>query len=103
MTQTELHSALVDHLLELYCEWREDSARVQTAYERFASADSEDRDAAFAVYMAALDQEESAAQTYAEQIRAAAAQLTTEDGVTARGPVPARPAETHRAPSSSRT
>ncbi|HEY2769356.1 MAG TPA: hypothetical protein VGI87_02265 [Solirubrobacteraceae bacterium] len=103
MTQTELHSALVDHLLELYCEWREDSTRVQTVYERFARADSQDRDAAFASYVAALDQEESAAQTYAEQIRAASAQLTPPDGVTAREPAPERSTEAHRAPSSSRT
>jgi membrane-bound lytic murein transglycosylase B len=103
MTQTELHSALVDYLLELYCEWREDSARVQTAYDRFASADSEDRDAAFASYMAALDQEESAAQTYAEQIKAASAQLKPQDEVTSRDPAPARSTEIHRAPSSSRT
>jgi hypothetical protein len=103
MTQAELHSALVDHLLELYCEWREDSARVQTAYDRFAFADSGDRDPAFASYMAALDQEESAAHTYAEQIKAAAAELKPESGVTAPGPAPARSAETHREPSSSRT
>src|SRR5690242_17071306 len=103
MTQAELHSALVDHLLELYCEWREDSARVQTVYERFASADADDREPAFASYMAALDQEESAAQTYADQIKAAAAQLTPQDEVTSRAPAPARSAETPREPSSSRT
>jgi hypothetical protein len=53
--------------------------------------------------MAALDQEESAAQTYAEQIKAAAAQLKPEDGVTSPDPAPARSPETHREPSSSRT
>ncbi len=91
MTDAERHSALVDHLLELYCEWREDSARVQAAYERFEAAEPEERRNAYAVYLAALDQEEAAATTYEDQIQVASAELKTEDGGVSRPhPTPAR-------------
>lgn len=65
---SELHAAQVDHLLELYCEWRNECAAVRTAYERFSTAAPPERALAFAAYEAALDREESAAQLYADQI-----------------------------------
>jgi hypothetical protein len=98
----ELRSALVDELLELYCEWREDSARVQTAYERFADAEPEDRKAAYAVYLAAVDQEEAAARTYADQISCVSSQLRTQS-INPPDPTPARSTGTHPALSSFRT
>jgi hypothetical protein len=98
----ELRSALVDELLELYCEWREDSARVQTAYERFAAAEPEDRKAAYAVYLAAVDQEEAAARTYADQISCVSSQFRAE-GINPPDPTPARSVGTRPALSAFRT
>jgi hypothetical protein len=98
----QLRSALVDELLELYCEWREDSARVQTAYERFAAAEPEDRREAYAVYLAAVDQEEAAARTYADQISCVSSQLRAE-GINPPDPTPARSVGTHPALSAFRT
>jgi hypothetical protein len=60
---------LVDRMMELYCQWREECVRVQAAYEHFSSAATSDRELAFAVYTAALDREGSASDAYAEQIR----------------------------------
>jgi hypothetical protein len=65
---TEICTDIVDELLALYCDWREESAGVQAAYERFSSAPASDRVLAFAAYIAALDREGSAAQAYEAQI-----------------------------------
>ena len=72
---SELHAAQVDHLLELYCAWRTECAAVRAAYERFSTAEPSERGLAFAVYEAALDREESAAQLYAGQISLVSATL----------------------------
>jgi hypothetical protein len=57
-----------DELIELYCDWREECALAERAYERFSSAAGPDRALAFAAYAAALDREESAASMYAARI-----------------------------------
>jgi hypothetical protein len=58
----------VDHLLELYCEWRTTCWDVRAAYEHFCTAQASDRTLAFAAYNAALDREESVARAYADQV-----------------------------------
>jgi hypothetical protein len=58
----------VDHLLELYCEWRTTCWDVRTAYEHFCTVQASDRTLAFAGYNAALDREESVAKAYADQV-----------------------------------
>jgi hypothetical protein len=65
----QIRPELVDRMMDLYCDWRAESAAVQTAYERFRDAATADRTVAFAAYLAALDREESACASYAEQIR----------------------------------
>ena len=60
---------LIDRMIELYCDWRTDSAEVQAAYDRFCGARAEDRSATFAVYRAALDREQRSCEAYAAQIR----------------------------------
>ena len=60
---------LVDRLIELYCDWRTSCAEVQARYERFSYASASDRASAFAAYWAALDREQSACRSYAEQVR----------------------------------
>jgi hypothetical protein len=64
---------LVDGFLETYVRWREECERVRSAYAVWTGADARDRASAFAVYRAALDQEESAADWHwasSEQLRA---------------------------------
>jgi hypothetical protein len=65
----EISPELVDRLMELYCDWRTTFWDTRTAYARFLDAPAPDRDLAFAAYTAALDQEESACESYAAQIR----------------------------------
>ena len=57
---------VVDEFLETYIRWREECERVRSAYARWTRADASDRASAFAVYRAALDQEESAALWHSE-------------------------------------
>jgi hypothetical protein len=57
----------IDRLIELYCDWREECLGVHAAYERFSSADADNRTLAFAAFTAALDQEASASRSYEDQ------------------------------------
>ena len=66
---TEISPELIDRMLELYCDWRTGLWDVRAAYARFLDAPAPDRTLAFAAYTAALDQEESACEAYATQIR----------------------------------
>jgi hypothetical protein len=64
----EIRADVIDRLLALYCDWREECAQVEAAYRRFSSAPRPDRGLAFAAYTAALDREGSAAHAYAAQV-----------------------------------
>jgi hypothetical protein len=66
VTVTQAPDHVVDEFLETYILWREECDRLRSAYTRWTRADSADRGSAFAVYLAALDQEESAAQWHSE-------------------------------------
>jgi hypothetical protein len=70
MMSTEIRPDLVDRMIELYCDWRTACWDVRAAYERFLEAHASDRPVAFAAYLAALDREESACDSYAVQVRA---------------------------------
>ena len=52
-------------MLDRYVEWREDAADVGAAYGGWSGAPAREREWRFLVYMAALEQEESAATSYA--------------------------------------
>ena len=56
---------LVDEMVMSYVDWREDAAAVEPAYVWWSEAPSGEEAQSFAAYCAALDQEESAAATYA--------------------------------------
>lgn len=71
---------LIDRLLALYCDWREECTEVQAAYERFSRASTPDRGLAFAAYTAALDREDSASEEYAAQVRLIAARSASDPG-----------------------
>lgn len=56
---------LVDEMLDCYVTWREDAAAVADAYRKWSSATAGEAARRFSVYAAALDLEESSAQSYA--------------------------------------
>lgn len=58
----------VDELLDGYVSWREECQEVWVAYDRVAVCDRGERRMAYAAYLAALDREERAADTYADQL-----------------------------------
>ncbi len=82
--QSALDAILIDRLLELYCSWREECVMVEAAYGRFSTAARADRPLAFSAYMAALDREESAATTYAQQISRVASNVRRQANAAAR-------------------
>ena len=63
---------VVDRLLDAYVSWREACLRVSDAYGSWERRTGADATPAFGVYMAALDQEERAAEVYAGLVRRAA-------------------------------
>ena len=65
------HKQLVDKLIDAYVSWREACLRVSDAYGSWASETGPGATSAFRGYMAALDQEERAADVYAGLVRRA--------------------------------
>lgn len=61
-------SALVDHALSMFVEWREDVAAVDQTYAQWRAAPLPERSWRVAVYTAALDQEENSARAYSQSI-----------------------------------
>ena len=55
---------LADDMTNAYVDWREERAAVSLAYDAWTSAPTADAAVAFAVYRAALDREERAAEVY---------------------------------------
>jgi hypothetical protein len=70
---------LVDQLVESYVAWRETCAGVDDAYHDWASETGARGRVAFAVYMAALNAEEQAAESYARLVRRAERLRWSED------------------------
>ena len=77
---------LVDRLMEAYVSWREACLRVSDAYGSWASETGLEATSAYGRCMAALDQEEKAAEVYARLTRRAAQLVSsTRDPVEPRG------------------
>jgi len=57
---------LIDRLMEMYVEWREECAGLWAAYERWSKGTVANRALAHAAYTAALDREEWACRVYAD-------------------------------------
>jgi hypothetical protein len=68
-SDTGLGRWAIDELPERYVAWCEECRAVWQAYQRWIDSERGERRVAFAGYLAALDREERAAQTYAEQIK----------------------------------
>ena len=66
---------LATAVMESYVTWRQESAWVATAYERWRVAGSEQRDGAYGTYLGALEREELAAAEYRRRTEQAAARL----------------------------
>jgi len=62
---------LLDGMIEAYVSWREACLRVSDAYGSWASQTGSGVSSAFGCYMAALEQEERAAEVYAGLVRRA--------------------------------
>jgi hypothetical protein len=67
-SDSTLRRRSIDALLEVYVAWREECEAVRQAYQSWAQSDRGHRRLAYAGYVAALDREEHAARTYADQI-----------------------------------
>ena len=74
-------STLIDAAMDGYVAWREESAVVETAYGRWLRAEPAEEGLAFAAYLAALDREERAAETYMRLIAIANGTAVKDDGV----------------------
>ncbi len=80
------HKRVVDKLIDAYVSWREACLRVSDAYGTWASERGPGATSAFGWYMAALDQEERAADVYAGLIRRAGQVVSSKhDAVEPRG------------------
>lgn len=62
----QVDKQLVDAAIEAYVDWREESAEVRDAYERWANAPKIDAADEYSAYRAALDREECASDAYAD-------------------------------------
>jgi hypothetical protein len=58
-------SDLIDEVLFSYDEWRDEATTVEEAYRHWCTAPAAERDRRYGAYLAALDQEETAALMYA--------------------------------------
>ena len=90
--------ALIDRLIELYCDWRSQCWNVRAAYAQFTAATAQDRTVAYAAYRVELDREESAAGVYAQQL-----ERVEKVGAVWRGHLPGRAVLEHLAVTCRRT
>jgi hypothetical protein len=70
---------LIDRVVDTYVEWRESTGLVGDAYGRWCRAPAVEDGRRFAAYLAALDQEQTAAAVYAESIGDLARRLWSPD------------------------
>jgi hypothetical protein len=69
--RAQRHQAAVTGVFAAYTEWRTDCAAATETYRSWVTAPASEKAAAFAVYSAALDWEEYAANRYASLMRRA--------------------------------
>jgi hypothetical protein len=75
---TNEHADLIDRLMDMYVEWREECVALWDAHERWKRATAGDRQLAFAAYRAALDREEWACHVYQDHVSRITPALTGE-------------------------
>jgi hypothetical protein len=69
---------LVDRLMDAYVSWREACVRVSSVYRSWPDGAGADAESAFKCCMAALEQEERAAEVYAGLVRRAGQRISRE-------------------------
>jgi hypothetical protein len=72
---TQAQPELIDVMMEVYVEWREECIALRNAYERWSSVRVAERELAFAAYRAALDREDRASAVYADLVRSVEREL----------------------------
>jgi hypothetical protein len=72
---TQVRSQLVDVMMDVYVDWREECLALTKAYERWSSERVAERDLAFAAYRAALDREDRASAVYEDLVKSVERQL----------------------------
>jgi hypothetical protein len=73
--KTPVRPHLIDDLMDLYVEWREECAAVREAYAHWAHVPSMQKEPAFVAYRFALDREERASAVYADRVDHVAREL----------------------------
>jgi hypothetical protein len=68
MLDAKIRPELIDEMIEVYVDWREECIGLTNAYGRWLSGPAEERDLAFAGYRAALDREEQASVVYGNHV-----------------------------------
>lgn len=68
ISDTGVGRSLADGLHQRYTAWRRESDAVHAAYEGWLNADDATRELAYAGYLAALDQEALAADSYRDEL-----------------------------------
>ncbi len=67
-SDTTLERSLADGLHRRYTAWRRESDAVQRAYEAWLDSEGPKRELIYAAYLAALDQEQLAADSYRDEL-----------------------------------
>jgi hypothetical protein len=67
--KSKVRPALIDGMMDLYVDWREECVALRKAYERWSSVRLVERELAFAAYRAALDREDRASAVYADLVK----------------------------------
>jgi hypothetical protein len=66
---------LIDVMMDMYVDWREECIALRKAYERWSSVRLAERELAFAAYRAALDREDRASAVYADLVKSVEREL----------------------------
>jgi hypothetical protein len=68
-----IRDTVIDDVMDAYVDWRQESAEVESAYQRWSTAAPPDTALAYAAYVAALDREDRASNFFARVTRHAVA------------------------------
>ncbi len=72
---TKVRPELIDVMMDVYVDWREECIALRNAYERWSSVGVAERGLAFAAYRAALDREDWASAVYADLVKSVEREL----------------------------
>ena len=72
---SQVRPELIDVMMDMYVDWREECIALRKAYERWSSVRLAERKLAFAAYRAALDREDRASAVYADLVKSVEREL----------------------------